>query len=70
MTLKEAKRLKVGSVVRWTDESPQNGEVIEVGYAGFKVRWADGVVSVCSFSWGEQCDFLRGCEIAKAEGGA
>lgn len=62
MKLAEAKKLKVGNRVRWTDENPQEGEVIETGYAGFKVRWADGVVSICSFAWGDGCDFLNSIE--------
>ena len=64
MTLKDAKKVKVGDRLRWTDENPQDGEVIETGYTGFKVRWADGVISLLSFGWGEGNDFLRAVERA------
>lgn len=59
MTLTDARKLKVGDRVRWTDENPQNGEVIESGQADFKIRWADNSIAVVSLTHGVMPRFLK-----------
>ena len=56
MKAKEARALKVGDRVRWTEPSgmvftthaaevASSGSVVEKGYSGFKVKWDDGLVA-------------------------
>lgn len=52
MTKRQAAKLNVGDYVTWQEEmqfttpqaiSASTGEIVEIGYAQFKVRWGDGL---------------------------
>jgi len=42
MTIKEAKRLLLGTVVMWNDDPSDLGTVRKLGPNGFYVVWANG----------------------------
>lgn len=51
VTKKEAERVKIGDKMKWTGEGePAGGEVVEVGYNAFKVRWEDGIHQIVGFN--------------------
>lgn len=46
----EAKRLKIGDKLHWNGDSDEaSGEVVDIGYAGFQVRWNDEKQTVSTF---------------------
>lgn len=49
MTPQEAKRLRVGTPVKW-ESSGELGTVTETGEAGIRVTWKDGTVATYLFA--------------------
>jgi hypothetical protein len=45
MTAMEAKKLRVGSAVKW-ESSGERGKVTEKGEAGIRVKWDDGTEAI------------------------
>lgn len=45
MTPTEARKAKIGSVVKW-ESSGEQGKIVERGEAGIRVKWDDGTDAV------------------------
>lgn len=63
MSRKEAERAKIGDKMEWIGEGePCEGEVVEVGYNAFKVRWQDGIHMIFGFT---DAETLKSVQRAK-----
>ena len=53
------KNWKVGDRVRWVSNDEEYGRVIEIGYAGVKVRWDDDVVAMYLYREPENFNIVK-----------